>query len=88
MLGAYSQNDRAKIAQTMEEVFDLFPVLKERMNQPGGTLSGGEQQMLAVGRALMAPRACCCWTSLRWAWRPWWSISCSIPSSASTRSAA
>jgi branched-chain amino acid transport system ATP-binding protein len=54
LLGAYSQTDRSVIPGRMEEVFDLFPVLKERLNQPGGTLSGGEQQMLAVGRALMA----------------------------------
>jgi branched-chain amino acid transport system ATP-binding protein len=53
-LGAYSQKDRQKTAGLMEEVFTLFPVLKERLNQPGGTLSGGEQQMLAVARALMA----------------------------------
>jgi branched-chain amino acid transport system ATP-binding protein len=53
-LGAYSQKHPSKIAGLMEEVFSLFPVLKERMQQPGGTLSGGEQQMLAIGRALMA----------------------------------
>jgi branched-chain amino acid transport system ATP-binding protein len=53
-LGAYSQKDGRKVAGLMEEVFQLFPVLKERASQPGGTLSGGEQQMLAVGRALMA----------------------------------
>jgi branched-chain amino acid transport system ATP-binding protein len=54
LLGAYSQKDGQKTAGLMDEVFSLFPVLKERINQPGGTLSGGEQQMLAVGRALMA----------------------------------
>ncbi|MBE0699753.1 MAG: ABC transporter ATP-binding protein [Anaerolineaceae bacterium] len=53
-LGAYSVTDRGVIPARMNEVFDLFPVLKDRLNQPGGTLSGGEQQMLAVGRALMA----------------------------------
>jgi len=54
MLGAYSVKDRTAIPGRMGEVFDLFPVLKSRIDQPGGTLSGGEQQMLAVGRALMA----------------------------------
>ncbi|HEX7557476.1 MAG TPA: ABC transporter ATP-binding protein [Leptolinea sp.] len=54
MLGAYSKNDTALIARRISEVFDLFPVLKERASQPGGTLSGGEQQMLAIGRALMS----------------------------------
>jgi branched-chain amino acid transport system ATP-binding protein len=54
MLGAYSQSNHAVIHERMEEVFELFPVLRERVSQPGGTLSGGEQQMLAVGRALMA----------------------------------
>jgi branched-chain amino acid transport system ATP-binding protein len=53
-LGAYSQKDPAKIAALMDEVFTLFPVLKARLAQAGGTLSGGEQQMLAVARGLMA----------------------------------
>jgi branched-chain amino acid transport system ATP-binding protein len=56
-LGAYTRTDHAEIATSMERVFTLFPVLGERANQSGGTLSGGEQQMLALGRALMsAPR--------------------------------
>ncbi len=54
MLGAYTRASRTEISQTMEEVFTLFPRLKERIHQRGGTLSGGEQQMLAVGRALMS----------------------------------
>lgn len=53
-LGAYTRADRAGIARDRERVFSLFPRLKERARQKGGTLSGGEQQMLAVGRALMA----------------------------------
>ncbi len=52
-LGAYSRTDRAGIARDLERVFELFPRLKERRNQVGGTLSGGEQQMLATARALM-----------------------------------
>jgi branched-chain amino acid transport system ATP-binding protein len=54
LMGAYTRNDRNGINQSFEQVFDLFPRLKERLNQPGGTLSGGEQQMLSIGRALMA----------------------------------
>jgi branched-chain amino acid transport system ATP-binding protein len=53
MLGAYTRNDKKEIAETMDEIFKLFPRLQERLYQRGGTLSGGEQQMLAVGRALM-----------------------------------
>jgi branched-chain amino acid transport system ATP-binding protein len=53
-LGAFLRNDKADIATDMERVFDLFPRLKERLTQKSGTLSGGEQQMLAMGRALMA----------------------------------
>jgi len=54
LLGAYSKSDTEQIDRTMEEVFTLFPVLRDRAKQPGGTLSGGEQQMLAIGRALMS----------------------------------
>jgi branched-chain amino acid transport system ATP-binding protein len=54
MAGAYTRTDRHEIERTMQEVFNLFPRLKERIHQRGGTLSGGEQQMLAVGRALMS----------------------------------
>jgi len=53
-LGAYLRKDKDGIKQDIDRVFDLFPVLRERINQAGGTLSGGEQQMLAIGRALMA----------------------------------
>ncbi len=54
ILGAYSRKDGKEIKETMEKVFTVFPRLKERENQVCGTLSGGEQQMLAVGRALMS----------------------------------
>ncbi len=53
-MGAYQRKDKAGIAEDMEKVFAQFPRLKERMSQYGGTLSGGEQQMLAIGRAMMA----------------------------------
>lgn len=53
-LGAWRRKDRAAIARDRDRVFELFPRLKERYNQSGGTLSGGEQQMLAIGRGLMA----------------------------------
>ena len=53
-LGAYLRNDKDGIAEDFARVFELFPRLREREKQQGGTLSGGEQQMLAMGRALMA----------------------------------
>ena len=52
-MGAYHRNDRAEIQEDMGRVFDLFPRLKERVKQEAGTMSGGEQQMLAIGRSLM-----------------------------------
>src|SRR6267142_1194887 len=54
MLGAYQEKSSARIGQDLDRVFSLFPVLAERKNQRGGTLSGGEQQMLTIGRDLMA----------------------------------
>ncbi len=53
-LGAFLRTDKAEIAADMDRIFELFPRLKERLTQRSGTLSGGEQQMLAMGRALMA----------------------------------
>jgi len=53
-MGAYLQRDRNKIKSAFDRVFELFPRLGERRKQAAGTLSGGEQQMLAIGRALMA----------------------------------
>lgn len=53
-MGAYLQKDRARNARELERVYALFPRLKERRRQTSGTLSGGEQQMLAIGRAMMA----------------------------------
>jgi branched-chain amino acid transport system ATP-binding protein len=53
-MGAFQRNDRAAIRQDMDHVFELFPRLQERRDQKAGTMSGGEQQMCAIGRALMA----------------------------------
>ena len=54
VMGAYVRRSKSEISEDYERVYSLFPVLKERRSQAGGTLSGGEQQMLAIGRALMA----------------------------------
>ena len=53
-MGAYTRNDKKEIEDTIEMIYKRFPRLKERKNQLAGTLSGGEQQMLAMGRALMS----------------------------------
>lgn len=53
-LGAFTRRERTEYRRNLDEVYDLFPVLKERLQQPGGTLSGGEQQQLAIARALMS----------------------------------
>jgi branched-chain amino acid transport system ATP-binding protein len=53
-MGAFLRRDKADIKKDVNHIFELFPILAERRNQPGGTLSGGEQQMLAISRALMA----------------------------------
>jgi branched-chain amino acid transport system ATP-binding protein len=54
LMGAYLRKDKAGIAQDLEKIYVRFPRVKERLNQQGGTLSGGEQEMVVVGRALMA----------------------------------
>ena len=53
-LGAFTRSERTEYRRNLDEVYDLFPVLRERLQQPGGTLSGGEQQQLAIARALMS----------------------------------
>jgi len=53
-LGAYTRSEKSEYRRNLQEVFELFPVLKERLQQLGGTLSGGEQQQLAIARALMS----------------------------------
>ena len=53
-MGAYNRTDRAEMEESMKSVYKIFPRLEERKNQMAGTLSGGEQQMLAMGRALMS----------------------------------
>jgi branched-chain amino acid transport system ATP-binding protein len=71
LLGAF---DRYRLRhrdqlETIDHVYDIFPRLMERREQMAGTLSGGERQMLAMGRALMAKPRCCCSTSPASAWR-------------------
>ncbi len=83
-MGAYIQNDQAQIEKDIENAFTRFPRLRERLRQRGGTLSGGEQQMLAIARGLMARPKLLLRMSLLWGWRQsWWSKS-SISSAIST----
>jgi len=53
-MGTFLRKDKKEIKRDMDHIFELFPILSERRNQPGGTLSGGEQQMLAISRAIMS----------------------------------
>ena len=71
-LGAYLTNDRQAIQERMERIFGYFPILKERKLQLASTFSGGEQQMLAMGRGLMAAPSSSCSTNPPWAWPPSW----------------
>ena len=54
MMGAYTIKDKAKIQETLNTIYNIFPILKERSSQLAGTMSGGEQQMVAIARALMS----------------------------------
>ena len=67
-MGGYTRKG-SEIAESIERVYALFPRLRERAGQKGGTLSGGEQQMLAIGRAIMTRPKCCSSTSRHLAWR-------------------
>lgn len=68
-LGAYTRKDKAEIADSLKMIYERFPRLEERKNQVAGTLSGGEQQMLAMGRALMSKPRIILMTSRQWGFR-------------------
>ena len=73
-MGAFARRDRRGVAEDRERMLTLFPLLRERLNQVAGTLSGGEQQMVATARALMGAAARASrWTSPAWACRRSWS---------------
>jgi branched-chain amino acid transport system ATP-binding protein len=83
LTGAYTRRDgRGAIAADLEMVYEYFPRLKERRKSQAGYTSGGEQQMTAIGRALMSRPRRSCWTSPRWAWPRSWSSRFSTSSSA------
>ena len=82
-VGAYTRRDRTRVLEDFERVYGYFPVLAQRRAQVAATLSGGEQQMLAVARALMLRPSFCCSTSRRSGWRR---SSCARSSGSSARS--
>ena len=71
--GGHIQADRSRLREGIERVYEYFPRLGDRRHVQSGYLSGGEQQMLVIGRALMSNPGSSCSTSRRWAWRPCWS---------------
>ena len=81
--GALAAHDGAAVRRAYGRVMELFPLLRERHDQPAGYLSGGEQQMLAIGRGLMGRPNCCCSMNHRWVWRRRW---CSRSATSSPRS--
>jgi branched-chain amino acid transport system ATP-binding protein len=87
LLGAHTPRARAARNETLRDVYTMFPVLEDRRAQLAGSLSGSEQQMCAIGRALMARPACSCSTSRRWGWRQSWWRASSRPCARSTPAA-
>ena len=83
LLGAYTVDSKEQIAESLETVLRLFPWVKERADQRAGTLSGGEQQQVAIARGLMSRPICSCWTNHPWGSCRNWSPKSSAPSSAS-----
>jgi branched-chain amino acid transport system ATP-binding protein len=70
LMGGYSRRDKAEVKRDIKAMYERFPRLAERRIQLAGTLSGGEQQMLAFARALIARPKLCCSTNHPWGWRP------------------
>ena len=70
-MGAYLRKDKEEITRHMDQMLELFPRLREREHALGGTLSSGEQDMLAIARAMISNRSCCFWTSPPWVLPRW-----------------
>ena len=82
-MGGYSPARAPSATGSLEEVYDLFPVLQDRPRQRADTMSGGQQQMLAIGRALMARPSCLTLDEPSVGWRPSWRSRCSTRSAGS-----
>ncbi|MEE9357687.1 hypothetical protein [Candidatus Vondammii sp. HM_W22] len=67
-----ANEEKGWLGTELAKIYDIFPVLKEKSRQAVGTLSGGQQQMLAIGRALLGRSARCCWMNLPWGWPRCW----------------